>query len=373
MIRPGATIGILGGGQLGRMVAMAARTMGYRVVVLDPDPRCAAAGVVDDVVVGQFHDAAAAADLARRCDVVTLEIEKLDPAVLASAAAYAPVRPGSDVLWPIQDRGRQKQWLTDHGLPVGAWHLAEDAAALKAAVAAFGASFAKSCHGGYDGRGQLEVTTETVDGAWEALGGRPVVVEQAIDLDFELSVLVARSPSGEVAVYPPAINHHVNRVLAWSAIPGEIEPRLHETAKQLARTIADGLKLEGLVAVELFATRDGRLLVNELAPRTHNSYHASDRACETSQFEQQVRAVCDLPLGSTAIVQPAAIANLLGDLWRDGEPPFEAALALPTVRLHLYGKTPRPGRKVGHLSATGASVDEAIARVRSAWNALQPA
>jgi 5-(carboxyamino)imidazole ribonucleotide synthase len=371
MIRPGSTIGILGGGQLGRMLAMSARSMGYRIAVLDPDPQCAASGLADHVITAGFDDARAAVALARLCDVVTLEIEKLDPAVLAAAAEIAPVRPGRAVLWPIQDRGRQKTWLADQGLPIGPWRHADNAVDLQKAVSELGSCFVKSCGGGYDGRGQVEVAGQARD-AWTLLGERPVVIEQAVPLAQELSVLVARSPSDEIAVYPPALNHHVDRILAWSVLPGPLSPSIVARARDLAARVASAIGLEGLITVELFLTRDGRLLINELAPRTHNSYHASERACETSQFEQQVRAVCDLPLGSTAIVQPAAIANLLGDLWANGEPPFERALQIPGLRLHLYGKQPRKGRKVGHLSATGKTADEAVRLVRGAWDLLQP-
>ena len=368
LIAPGATIGILGGGQLGRMTAMAARTMGYGVHILDPDPRCAAAAVADRVVAGKFDDADAAADLASQCDVVTLEIEQIGADALAAACQHAPVRPGPNVLAVIRDRAVQKLWLTENGFPLGAYREVRSASELTGAAQAFGSLFVKACHGGYDGRSQARVSTvDECDAAWSSLGERHSVAEQALDLEAELSVMVARNPSGDVRVYPPAFNVHERQILAWSAIPAQLPPDVLAEADSLARGIAAALALEGILAVELFLLRDGRLLVNELAPRPHNSFHETEVACATSQFEQLVRAVCDLPLGDPRVLRPGAIYNLFGELWEQGAPRFEMALAQPGVRLHLYGKRgARPGRKMGHLSATGDTPDEAIERVRAA-------
>jgi 5-(carboxyamino)imidazole ribonucleotide synthase len=372
-ILPGATIGIFGGGQLGRMTAMAARGMGYRILVLDPDPACPARFVVDGCIEAGWDDSREAANLARGCDVVTLEIEQISPASMEAAASYAPVRPGGAMLAVIQDRIEQKDWLRRNGFPVGDYRAVRSLHELRDAVTALGGRcFCKSATGGYDGRGQGKVgftagTTldDEVRGAWEALGERAGVAEKAVELAKEISVLVARAPNGEVKVYPAALNHHEEQILAWSVIPAPLSSEMDEQAREIAKAIADTFQLEGVLAVEMFCTTDGKLLVNELAPRPHNSYHASVRACVTGQFEQLVRAVCDLPLGDVGVVQPAAIANLLGDLWlKDGqavEPRFDAALAVPGVRLHLYEKhKPRKGRKMGHLSAVGATADEAI-------------
>jgi 5-(carboxyamino)imidazole ribonucleotide synthase len=372
-ILPGATIGIFGGGQLGRMTAMAARGMGYRILVLDPDPACPARFVVDGCIEAGWDDSREAANLARGCDVVTLEIEQISPASMEAAASYAPVRPGGAMLAVIQDRIEQKDWLRRNGFPVGEYRAVRSLDELRNAVAALGGRcFCKSATGGYDGRGQGKVgftagasLEDEVRGAWEALGERAGVAEKAVELAKEVSVLVARAPNGEVKVYPAALNHHEEQILAWSVIPAPLPSELEEQAREIAKAIADTFQLEGVLAVEMFCTTDGKLLVNELAPRPHNSYHASVRACVTGQFEQLVRAVCDLPLGDVGVVQPAAIANLLGDLWlKDGravEPRFDAALAVPGVRLHLYEKhKPRKGRKMGHLSAVGATADEAV-------------
>ena len=399
VLLPGATIGIFGGGQLGRLTAMAARGMGYRIHVLDPDPGCPARFVVDQCVEAGWDDAREAARLARGCDVVTLEIEQISLASMNAAAAYAPVRPSESVLEVIQDRMVQKDWLLRNGFPVGRYRGVRSLEELRAAVAELGGRcFCKSATGGYDGRGQGKVGFDPATagseaellGAWEALGGTTGggsgVVEQAIDLDREISVLVARSPRGEVKVYPAAWNHHEQQILAWSVIPAPLPAALAREARELAEAIANTFLLEGILAVELFVTKDGRLLVNELAPRPHNSYHASERACVTSQFEQLVRAVCNLPLGEVDVVTPCAIANLLGDLWLEpqpgtpgltpGEPVkkpvprvphWDAALAVPGVRLHLYEKLrPRKGRKMGHLSAVAATADEAVALVQKA-------
>jgi 5-(carboxyamino)imidazole ribonucleotide synthase len=380
VILPGATIGILGGGQLGRMTAMAARALGYRVQVMDPDPSCPARFIVDACFEGGWNDVKAAADLARGSDVVTLEIEQISLASLEAAAKYAPVRPGAAALRVIQDRILQKNWLRDRGFPLGEYRAVESEADLERALAEIGPRlFVKSARGGYDGRSQVKLgfgdDTNTSQ-AWNLLGKKPCVAEKAVDLEKEISVMVARAPNGETKSFASALNHHENQILAWSVLPSSIDPALEAAAQHIACGIAEAIELEGLLAVEMFVAKDGKLLVNELAPRPHNSYHASERACVTSQFEQVVRAVCNLPLGDVSIVQPAAIANLLGDLWigDDGsprEPHFERALAIPGVRLHLYEKhSPRRGRKMGHLSAVGVSPEEAVTRVLEAKQLL---
>jgi 5-(carboxyamino)imidazole ribonucleotide synthase len=381
---PGSTIGIFGGGQLGRMMAMAARGMGYRILVLDPDPGCPARFVVDGCIEAGWDDSRGAAMLARGCDVVTLEIEQIGEHSMASAATFCPVRPGGAMLAVIQDRIEQKNWLVKHGFPVGEFRAVRNLDQVRKAIAELGPRcFCKSATGGYDGRGQGKVgfgpqpvTESDVRGAWEALGEGPGVVEKAIDLEREISVMVARSPRGEMKVYPAAWNHHENQILDWSVIPAPIPAEMEALARKIAGEIADTFALEGLLAVEMFVTRDGELLINELAPRPHNSYHESERACVTSQFEQAIRAVCDLPLGDVDVVQPAAIANLLGDLWLDHEGKikpvcFDRALAVPGVKLHLYEKLkPRKGRKMGHLSAIGKTAEEAVELVLRAKAAL---
>ncbi|OJT23565.1 5-(carboxyamino)imidazole ribonucleotide synthase [Archangium sp. Cb G35] len=373
-ILPGGTLGILGGGQLGRMMALSARTLGYQVQSLDPDPACSARFVVDQCYTADFSNVGDATRMARACDVVTLEIEKIPMDTLRAVAQHAPMRPGPGVLDVVQNRGRQRAWLAKHGFPQGPWKQADLQESLATAATELGGRcFVKSCEGGYDGRGQYQVKSAAeAPEAWRELGQRPVVVEAALDLEAELSVLVARSPNGEVVVYPPAYNHHEERILDWSLLPGQVPPQVSTQATEIARAMATALEVEGLLVVEMFLLKDGRLLVNELAPRPHNSFHATEVACLTSQFEQAVRAVCNLPLGSVEVVRHAAIVNLLGDLWlREGGPRFESVLAMPGVRLHLYGKREaRKGRKMGHLSAVGTTPEEALARIKAARQAL---
>jgi 5-(carboxyamino)imidazole ribonucleotide synthase len=384
-VQPGGLLAILGGGQLGRMTAMAARSMGYRVRVMDPEAGCPASFVVDEVIVGKWDDVAAARRLAMGADAVTLEIEQIGVGALSAVAAVAPLRPGVEPIRIIQDKILQKVWLADSGFPVGDFRVVSNAETtgeadyLEAVKALGGRVFLKVARGGYDGRGQARIgfagdaTDAEILNAWASLGYKPAIAEKALALDFEISVMAARSPSGEVRCYPAARNHHENQILAWSVLPAGISAELEERAQAIARGIISKLELEGLVCVEMFITRDGELLVNELAPRPHNSYHQSERACATSQFEQLVRTTCNLPLGETEILVPAAIVNLLGEVWLDagGKPDFAAAMAVPGVRMHLYEKKEaRVGRKMGHLSATGATGDEALARVLEAKERL---
>jgi 5-(carboxyamino)imidazole ribonucleotide synthase len=364
---------ILGGGQLGRMVAMAARTMGFYVRVMDPEAKCPASFVADEVIVGKWDDVDAARRLATGADAVTLEIEQIGLDALSAVAALAPLRPGVEPIRIIQDKTLQKPWLADNGFPVGPFRVVRNESDLRDAVSTLGANlFLKIGRGGYDGRGQIRITPGIDLGeAWRALGGHPCVAEQALDLDCEISVMAARNPSGEVRTYPAARNHHENQILAWSLLPSGVSSELEARAQTLAAEMIAKLGIEGLLCIEFFVSRRGDLFVNELAPRPHNSYHQSERGCVTSQFEQAVRAVFNLPLGSTDLISPCAIVNLLGDLWLKGEPNFAAALKVPGVRLHLYEKhTPRAGRKMGHLSSVGATAEEALQRVLDAKRRL---
>jgi 5-(carboxyamino)imidazole ribonucleotide synthase len=360
------------------MTAIAARTMGYRIRVMDPEPACPASFVADEVIVGRWDDVDAARRLAAGADAVTLEIEQIGVDALTAVARLAPLRPGIEPVRIIQDKLLQKAWLAESGFPVGPFRVVRSEAELHEAVPAFGGRvFLKKGRGGYDGRGQARIglddlaTDAAIHAGWQSIGANPAVAEQALDLDFEISVMAARNPSGEVRSYPAARNHHENQILSWSVLPAGIPTDLESKAEALAAAIVARLGLEGLLCVEMFVTRSGELLVNELAPRPHNSYHQSERGCVTSQFEQLVRAVCNFPLGDTALITPAAIVNLLGDVWLNGEPDFAAALGIPGVRLHLYEKhTPRAGRKMGHLSAVGATADEALQRVLEAKRRL---
>lgn len=374
-ILPGATIGFLGGGQLGRMTAMAARSMGYDVQVLDPDPHCSTGPIASRVITASFNDVEAAVELARGCDVVTLEIEQISKAALDAAAQHAPVRPGSAPVYIIQDRLRQKDWLRDQKFPVGDFREARTGGDITNAVTEMGPSIAKSCHGGYDGRGQVRIKTASEgERTWELLGGKECIVEKHLDIALELSVLVARRPGGETVVYPASRNHHTHGVLTWAVFPAVLPESVLKEAAALAPAIAERLGLIGLLAVEFFYTAQGELLVNELAPRPHNTYHHTERGCGASQFEQLVRAVCDLPFGNTEVLAPSAMINLLGEVWLQDPPPdIVHALEVPATRLHLYGKaSAREGRKMGHFTSTGPSPEEALQRVLTAYERLSP-
>jgi 5-(carboxyamino)imidazole ribonucleotide synthase len=393
VVRPGGLIAILGGGQLGRMTAMAARTMGYRVRVMDPEAACPASFVADETIVGRWDDVDAARRLAAGADVVTLEIEQIGVDALREVAEIAPLRPGVDPIRIIQDKTLQKTWLAENGFPVGPFRVVRSEAELNEAIGALGGdAFVKIGRGGYDGRGQVRIQPSAqragsssqvskserpgapivLEEAVKLVAAGACVVEQALDLECEISVMAARSASGEVRAFPAARNHHENQILAWSVLPAGVDRDLEIAAEALAEALIERLDLVGLLCAELFVTTSGELFVNELAPRPHNSYHQSERGCVTSQFEQLVRAVCDLPLGSTELISPCAIANMLGDLWLNGEPNFAAALAVPGVRLHLYEKhTPRAGRKMGHLSSVGETAEEALERVMEAKSRLR--
>ncbi len=354
------------------MAAMAARTLGYDVRVLDPERECPARGVASVTITAPWADAQAAAELATGCAAVTLEIEQIPRPSLEAAAHAAPLYPGVDAVYVIQERARQKAWLEMHHFPLGPFVTVTSAADASAAVERLGPSIVKSAMGGYDGRGQVRVRTAAEGGAaFTSLKAPVCVVEAFLDIETEISVLVARRADGQSVAYPPSRNLHTDGVLTWAVTPSGVSADLAARAEALGTAIAEALGVVGLLAVELFVLRDGTLLVNELAPRPHNTFHHSERAHPTSQFEQLVRAICHLPLGSVEIVRPVAIHNLLGDLWSKGTPEFSRALAVDGVRVHLYGKREaRPGRKMGHLSADGATPEQALERVLTAYRAL---
>jgi 5-(carboxyamino)imidazole ribonucleotide synthase len=360
---PGATIGVLGGGQLGRMMAIAARRMGYRVMVLDPSPRCPTAQVADGVVVGGLDDLTAARALARQVDVVTLDTEHVPPALLAELERMIPVRPGAGVLRTINDRQIQKQFLDQLGVAQAAWAPASTLAELEQALARLGRpTIAKVRHAGYDGKGQVRIDP-AADAAVEhaKLGGAPAVAEELVAFAREISVILARGTDGEIRIYPIAENVHRRHILHTTRAPAPIDAEQRTFAERIAVTIAEALDHVGVIAVEMFELPDGRLLVNEIAPRTHNSGHYTDGACATSQFEQHVRAICGLSLGETRPLSGAVMVNLTGDLWHDGPPRWDVVLARPDARLHIYGKDAAvPGRKMGHVVLLDDDTDRAL-------------
>jgi 5-(carboxyamino)imidazole ribonucleotide synthase len=366
---PGAVLGVMGGGQLGAMFAMAAKRMGYRVEAISDSEDCPAAHHADRVNVGAFDDARELERIARSLDALTFEFENVPIEAAKAMQAAVPVRPAPEVLFTTQDRGREKAFLVEHGFACAPHRVVRSREELHAAVAALGLpAVLKTAAFGYDGKGQRKLETAAdVDPAWDALGPAALVLEGWIDFDCEISVVAARGLDGATAVYEPSRNVHRHHILDVSSAPAGLPQPVLAAARDIASRILEKLGVVGVTCVEFFVTRDGRVLVNEIAPRPHNSGHLTIEACETSQFEQQVRAVCGLPLGSTKQHAPAAMANLLGDCWSHGEPDWAAALAVPGVSLLLYGKSdPRPGRKMGHLTALAPTVEEAIANVTRA-------
>ena len=373
IIAPGATIGVLGSGQLGRMFGIAARRMGYRVHAFSPEDDSPTGQVADLEVTASYEDLDALRAFARQVSVVTFEFENVPVEAVDAVEAFAPVRPGGVALHTAQQRAREKMFLADHGFPTVPFACAVTLDELWVAVTRVGTpAIVKTAAFGYDGKGQHRVTTPAdVEHIWTVLGHQEAVVEKAVDLQAEISVIAARGLDGETAEYVPFENRHRNHILDVTTAPAAVHPWIARRAVEIARDILDQLQYVGVLCVEFFVTTDGELLVNELAPRPHNSGHLTIDACVTSQFEQQVRAICGLPLGSTGLLRPAAMANLLGDLWETREPNWTAACRFREVKLHLYGKSdPRAGRKMGHLTALGDTVAEAQERVTAARDAL---
>lgn len=372
MILPGRTVGIIGGGQLGRMFTLAARRLGYRVHALDPTQDCPTGQLADREINAPYDDLDAAARFAGDVDVVTFEFENVPAETLAAVQRLRPVHPAPSVLHTTRHRLREKDFLVAAGVPVADYRAVDSLPTLRDAVRSIGLpSILKTAELGYDGKGQVRIDAPAqVPRAWRAVGGVECVLEALVPFDREISVIVARSTRGQVVCYEPFENEHRNHILDVTRCPAGIDPALRREAQSLATRIARRIELVGVLCIEMFVVGSG-LLVNELAPRPHNSGHLTIDACVTSQFEQQLRAVCGLPLGDPTLLRPAAMANLLGDLWQRGTPRWQRALALPGVHLHLYGKTgPRPGRKMGHLTACADTADEARRVVLAARKAL---
>jgi len=373
IVLPGRTVGILGGGQLGRMFAIAARRMGYRVHALDPTTDCPAGQVADIEVVAAYDDLDAARKFAAGVDVVTFEFENIPADTLRVIAESRPVHPAPEVLHVCRHRLREKAFLKAHGFPHTPYRAVDSPETLAEAIGELGTpAILKTADFGYDGKGQVRIDrADQHEAAWDQMGRPLGVLEAFVPFTQEISVICARTQTGDVASFGPVVNVHARHILDVTTAPADIPPNVERDALELARTITEALGVVGLLAVEMFVVGD-RVLVNELAPRPHNSGHYSIDACQTSQFEQQLRAVCGLPLGDVRQLRPAAMANLLGDLWKGGEPNWLAALAFPDVKLHLYGKhEPRPGRKMGHLTALAESAADAREKVLAARAALR--
>ncbi len=378
-ILPGSTIGCLGGGQLGRMFALAARKMGYRVYSVDPTPDSPMGQIADREYNSSFTDLATLFDFARGVDVVTYEFENIPIEALDILAQRALLRPGRHVLHTTQNRQREKEFLKANGFPHVPFRVVNSLADLENAVTELGLPCVlKTADFGYDGKGQVKITSASATAlvsAWQSLEAPVGIVESWINHAVELSVVAARGvPHSKlngksvadieppIAVFPPTLNHHENHILSTSVAPAPLAAEILQQAQEIARELTRKLAVVGILTTEFFLTENGDLLVNELAPRPHNSGHYSFDACVTSQFEQQLRSVCGLPLGDTRLLCPALMRNILGDLWQLGAPEWQDLLAIPGLRLHLYGKSEaRPGRKMGHYTILADSIEKAWA------------
>ncbi|WCK54865.1 5-(carboxyamino)imidazole ribonucleotide synthase [Aneurinibacillus sp. Ricciae_BoGa-3] len=367
LIRPGATIGILGGGQLGRMLILAGRKMGYRFVVLDPTDDSPSGQVADSQITASFSDVNAAKQLASLSDVVTYEFENVDAEVAAQLESNAFVPQGSGLLKITQHRVREKTTLESMDIQVAPFRIITTEQDLRTAVAALGVPCVmKTATGGYDGKGQWVIRDEQqIPSAFAQAQqtGLELIVEQFISFDKELSVVVARNLQGEVKAFPVGENIHVENILHQTLVPARISQEQAEKAEKMALQVAEALKVVGLIAVEMFLTKDGDIFVNELAPRPHNSGHYTMEACITSQFEQHIRAVCGLPLGDTSVLTPVVMVNILGEHLDSVMSKIDE---LPsTAKLHLYGKAEsRKKRKMGHVNFLSSSVEQAIEQIQ---------
>ncbi len=373
VILPGATIGIFGSGQLGRMTAIAAKQMGYRVHVFSPSHDSPAGQVADLEIQAPYDDVEAIERFAKQVSVITLEFENIPVDTLRAAAKHAPVHPSDHVLGTAQNRIREKSVLKEAGLPVANSHPIRSLEDLKTASQEFLPGVLKTANGGYDGKGQVIVkAADEVDSAWAQLDTDEAIFEEFVDFDCEISVVAARNTNGMIACYDPVRNVHRNHILDVSLSPAGMTSKLVADAKEMASTVMEELKVIGVICIEFFVTRDGQLVINEIAPRPHNSGHLTIDSHLTSQFEQQVRAVCGLELGSTEQIKPAAMVNLLGDCWADGEPKWDSALGIPNIKLHLYGKdVPAIGRKMGHITALADSPEQAAEDAKAARSLLE--
>jgi len=375
MIFPDAMLGMLGGGQLGRMFTLAAHSMGYRVTVLDPDPLSPAGSIADVHLKAAYQDHEALQQLADTCAAVTTEFENVPAESLRWLASHCTVRPAGDAVAVAQDRVLEKNFFSKTcGLGVAPYAVIESAADIGKAGAALFPGILKRARFGYDGKGQARVgTAEEARSAFKMLGGETCVLEKRIDLKCEISAVVARGADGKGRSFPIAENAHRNGILDVSLVPARVEPALAQRAEQWALTIAEKLEYCGVLAVEFFVTGAGELLVNEMAPRPHNSGHYTIDACMTSQFEQQVRALCGLPLGDTRLLRPVVMVNLLGEAWQQGEPSWDQLFNQPTAKLHLYGKhEARAGRKMGHFTVLDETIDGALNNAQALRKALYP-
>lgn len=366
-ILPNSTIGVFGSGQLGRMFAIEARKMGYRVHTFSPDRDTPTGQVADIETCASYDNLDAVREFAKSVDVITFEFENVPSATVQAAAEFVDVYPRGDILHTTQNRLREKTFLADNGFPVAPFRVVKLVDDLYGASEDLGfPAVLKTAGFGYDGKGQAKLNEpRDIEPAFAAMNGGDAVLEAFVDFEKEVSVVCARGQNGEFAHHGVIENVHTDHILDVSFAPANVSEKVSREATELARNIADTMGYVGTLCVEFFLTKDEKLLVNELAPRPHNSGHLTFDACVTSQFEQQLRAVCGLPLGSTEYFAPSAMANLLGDLWQNGEPDWAAALTDPNIKLHLYGKTDaKPRRKMGHITATAKTIEQAVRIVK---------
>lgn len=369
---PGSTIGMLGGGQLGRMFTVAARTLGYRVIVLEPDPHSPAAQLADEHMIAAYDDEHALRSFGGKCDVVTTEFENIPARTLEFLTQFCPVRPAAKAVEVAQDRIVEKEFVRTCGLSPVPFAAIRELADIHTATIQYPAIL-KTARLGYDGKGQITVhSAQEAQDAFLQLGQVDCVLEQRVALEREISVILARSVAGEVRCFPVAENEHRKGILHQTIVPARISPALAQAAQQAATQIAQCLAFVGVMAVEFFVTTTGELLVNEMAPRTHNSGHYTLDACITSQFEQQVRMVCELPFGDTHLLSPVVMVNLLGDVWHGSQPDWLSLLQNPNTKLHLYGKREaRVGRKMGHYCTLADNAADAIQQAAQIFQALE--
>lgn len=363
-ILPNAMLGILGGGQLGRMFTMAARAMGYRVTVLDPDPDSPAGALADVHIRGAYDDSAALDRLADTCAAVTTEFENVPADSLNYLAGRVRVSPSAACVSIAQDRIAEKRYISGAGLQVAPFLAIESGADLDQNLAGHLPGILKLARLGYDGKGQIRVKTpEEARAAFAELGGKPCVLERQLNLKTEISVIIARTSPTEIACFPVAENQHESGILDISIVPARVTPEVAARAQDMALALAQAMDYVGVLAVEFFVLENDDLVINEIAPRPHNSGHYTLDACATSQFEQQVRTLCGLPPADTRLLSPVVMVNLLGDIWRDDEPAWDKLLSQPNVKLHLYGKkTARIGRKMGHFNVLAEDVENALSQ-----------
>ena len=373
-ILPGATIGMLGGGQLGRMFTIAARNMGYKVIVLEPDTSSPAGQLADQHLIAKYDDAEALAQLSEQCDVITTEFENIPADVLNKLAETIPVHPSAAAVEIAQDRIVEKEFILSCGLLPVPYGVIKSNSDISTAVKDLSfPSILKTARFGYDGKGQQTINSaDEVEAAFKEVGQVACVLEQRIDLDCEISVVLGRNEQGESNCFPVSENIHKDGILYQSICPANVDENIINAAQAAAKRIADKLEYIGVLAVEFFVSKQGDLLVNEMAPRTHNSGHFTIDACVTSQFEQQVRMVCGLPFGDSSLLSPVVMTNMLGDLWGDqSQPKWANLLESKTTKLHLYGKKdPRKGRKMGHFCTLASSTPEAQKQAEAIFNKL---